>query len=463
LDSLRISGVRPQSFHGKIILPPSKSYAHRALFSAALLNGKKSTLHNVGEVLSDDIKATISFLEHIGITVNPIGSNSVEVSAPQAYSTSSNHSVDLRGSGTTARFAIAVSALISRGDKIRLTGNSSLRKRPMQPLLDGLSQLGVKNYSDHGHLPVTIFGGGLNGGDCIVDGSISSQFISALIIASLRARQDTKIIIRDRSKMVSEPYIDATIRVLEHYGFVVNVLRRGSTAVYKIRCGQKGRNRNFAIPGDMSSAAALIGATITSSGSLKLVGSNLKLPQPDSEMLHIAKELGAQVQQQNATIFVDAHKVSVMKKKKNKKIIFNLVNSPDLVPAVFGTSSGIGIGVKIENIGHLRFKESDRIHTLAHQFSRLGLRIAETRDSISLLNFSVNKSRGGRRSIFLHPQDDHRMLMAYVIAGLSGRFGELYVRNPDCVNKSYPNFVRDIRSLLGNERDILKIVKKDSK
>lgn len=451
---LRLSGTKPHSFHGKIALPPSKSYLHRALFSAALINGKKSIISNVGEVFSDDVKATISFLEHIGVALKHTGFQILEVSPPLTYSSSSSRALNLGGSGTTARFAIAFAALTQPGDSMQLTGNPSLKSRPMQPLLDALTQLGVKTQSDHGHLPVTIFGGGLEGGNCIIDGSISSQFISALIIASLKARHDTKIVIRDRSKMVSEPYIDATIRVLEHYGFVINKRKNDASAKFMIKSGQKARSNLFAIPGDMSSAAALIGATIASSGSLKLVGSNLKLPQPDSEMLQIAKEFGAQIKKIRGIISIDASKTGA---KKN--MVLNLVKSPDLVPAVFGTAVGKGIGLKVKNVGHLRFKESDRIHTLADQFSRLGLSVDETQDSISVRRAST-KSKDGQKPIFLDPRDDHRMLMAFVIAGLSGRFGEFCVRDPGCVSKSYPNFVRDLQNLMGSERDILKIVKK---
>lgn len=404
------------------------------------------------------MKATILFLQHIGVELKAIRSQILEVSPSQSYSSHSSHAVDLGGSGTTARFAIAFAALTQAGDRIQLTGNSSLKGRPMQPLLDALSQLGVETQSDHGHIPVTIFGGGLAGGDCVIDGSISSQFISALIIASLKARHDTKIVIRDRSKMVSEPYIDATIRVLEHYGFVISSRKHDSSAEFMIKSGQKGRSERFAIPGDMSSAAALIGATITSSGSLKLAGANLQLPQPDSEMLKIAKEFGARINQGRAAISIDARKLNATK----KNMVLDLVKSPDLVPAVFGTAVGIGLGLKVTNVGHLRFKESDRIHTLADQFSRLGLSVTETQDSISATQ-TPSKSKAEQKPIFLDPQDDHRMLMAFVIAGLSGRFGEFYVRDPSCVNKSYPNFVRDLQSLIANERDILKIVKKDSR
>ena len=131
----------------------------------------------------------------------------------------------LEDSGTTARFAIALASLASDGGSTRFSGDKSLEERPMQPLLDALRQLGARCYSEHsnGRLPIVVEGRGIFGGLCYVDGSISSQFASALLIASAGAEKDTEIRIQNPSRMVSYPYLLATMHVLRSFGFKIKV------------------------------------------------------------------------------------------------------------------------------------------------------------------------------------------------------------------------------------------------
>ncbi len=363
--------------------------------------------------------------------------------------------LDAEGSGTTARFLIPFCALSPIGTRVKIIGNDSLSKRPMNSIFQPLAQLGVKVTSLHedGKLPILIEGGGIAGGDCEVDGSVSSQFVSSLLISSVKARKNTTISIKKPEDQVSSPYIEATISVMKYFGFKVLVQRSGAAkfATFKIPASQSVNGRGFSVPGDMSSAAALIGATIAAKGELRLTnaGGN-RFPQPDSAILSVARRLGENVVTEDGSIIVNQRN-----QRRQGPISLDLKDSPDLVPAVAGLAAATSAQISISNIGHLRFKESDRISVLSRELSKIGVKTVESQTSLSIFGSQSALSTG---DILVSPEGDHRMLMALTIAGLSGRFGNIYIEDPDCVRKSYPSFVADLQSLC-HDKSTLKIVK----
>ncbi len=444
---LKVSG-RPETFEGKLSLPPSKSYIHRALFIASL-GRAPSKITSCGRSLSDDVLATIETLRAFGVAINQKG-ETLEV-IPGETSRSSI-SVYAKGSGTTARFAIAFAALVKKGSSVRISGDDSLSRRPMQSIFDSLSQLGVKCSYDKesGKLPITIEGGGIKGGECMIDGSISSQFISSLLISCTHADSDCMIRIKDPSKLVSKPYIDATLATLAFFGLKIEPIfsKKREYFAFKIRANQFAKPRTFHVPGDMSSAAALIGATLAAGGHVKLEGVDSKFPQSDAAMISIARKFGASIRQTDRALVVKS-------KEKNARLLkFDLNDSPDIVPVVVALAAALGQRVNVSNVWHLRFKESDRISVLSRELRKLGVKTREGRSSLSV---SSGNASNLRKPIVIDPQKDHRMLMALVIAGLSGRYGEILIRDPECVRKSYPNFVADLQKLCG-EKETVKIV-----
>ena len=449
---LRVSG-RPTKFYGTVKLPPSKSYLHRALFVSALASGE-SRITNCGARTNDDIKATVRALRALGARISSTGSHErllISMGAPKKKEIQ----LYAGGSGTTARFLIPFCALTPVGTSVKITGNDSLSKRPMNSIFQPLAQLGVKARSIHedGKLPILVEGGGIAGGECEVDGSVSSQFVSSLLISSVKARQNTTISIENPQDQVSSPYIEATISVMKYFGFKILVQRSRSAkfATFKIPASQKAINREFSVPGDMSSAATLIGAAIAAKGELRLIntGGN-SFPQPDSAILLVAKKLGENVLTEDGSIIL-----SQRNRRQQRTISLDLRDSPDLVPAVAGLAAATSSQISISNIGHLRFKESDRISVLSRELSKIGIKTVESQSSLSIFGSQAD-SPGG--DIVLSPEGDHRMLMAMTIAGLSGRFGTIYIKDPDCVRKSYPSFVTDLQTLC-HDKSTLKIVK----
>jgi 3-phosphoshikimate 1-carboxyvinyltransferase len=459
-EYLRLSGSKPKNFDGTIILPPSKSYLHRALFVASLCK-TQSRIKQSGVVPSDDVLATIRTLKSLGQSIERVGegaSSTIKV-LPREISSGTIFAGE---SGTTARFAIAFAGISTDGKRTIVTGDKGLLMRPMQPLLDALAQIGVRCYSRNsdGKLPVVVESTGIEGGDCVVDGSISSQFISALLIACTHARNDTTLKILDVRKAVSFPYIDATISVLNCFRFEIQSKRSGFSQVFFIKANQTEiKGRPFSVPGDMSSAAALIGATLAARGRIRMYGANLKVPQADSAFLNIAEKLGAKVSTKSGSRSIQVDAKSSAKLKSRKLLMLNLKNSPDLVPVVVGTAAAVGRDVKITNVAHLRFKESDRLGTLAREYKKLGLEMTEKKDSLTISAGKFQRKGNESRSDLLSSHNDHRILMSLTIAGISGKFGEFSISNPSCVKKSYPSFVSDLKSLMQDER-VISLIKR---
>jgi 3-phosphoshikimate 1-carboxyvinyltransferase len=402
-------------------------------------------------------------LRSLGVRITRQSSSSglLSVDGSRGFSVSRKR-IFVGGSGTTARFGISLAALCTGFGETIITCDDSLLKRPMGPLLDALSQLGVQCHSESQdeRLPVVVKAGGIKGGYCEIEGSISSQFISSLLIACTRSsKKDVTIKVKNPETLVSEPYIDATLEILRYYGFMVDVtcISSGSRKKYRefgIRANQAGKSRAFRVPGDMSSAAALIGATLSARGSVMLRGVDLSLPQPDSEMLSVAKILGAKVRfgKRDHSLTVHAGILG----NATGKLNFDMKSSPDMVPSVMGALAGLGRDVKIRNVGHLRYKESDRIRTLSEGLTQLGIGIREGSGTIEALA-DYRSQRGfttssERKPIVVNPRNDHRMLMAFTIAGLSGRLGAFSILDPDCVKKSYPEFISDINLLCAGGR-----------
>ena len=444
---LHIRG-KPRAFNGSIRLPPSKSYLHRALFVAAL-GRESSALTGCGEELADDIVATIQVLRAFGITISHTRQSNGTLRVTPGHTERKSIRVSARGSGTTARFAISFAALTKKGTTVRISGDDSLTMRPMHSIFESLAELGVKcaYEKETGRLPISVEGGGIRGGECWVDGSISSQFVSSLLISCTKATSNTLIRIKNPAKLVSKPYIDATLSVLSFFGLDVKPSPHYSSFV--VKGNQVGKAREFAVPGDMSAAAALIGAALSVNGSLELLGVESEFPQADAAIIPIARKFGALIRMGKKSINVTSGN------RKVEMLDFNLNQSPDVVPVVAGLAAAIGGSVNIRNVGHMRFKESDWISVLSRELQKLGVKTRESRTSLMVI--PSNHAMRVQKPIFVDPEKDHRMLMALAIAGLSGRYGEILISDPDCVRKSFPDFVKDLQELC-NEKKTVNII-----
>ncbi len=416
--------VRPSVLEGEVKAPPSKSYTHRA-YAAALLSDGISRI--VDPLKSRDTNATKKACILLGAEVEE--REGFIVIRGGEFRTPDNI-IDVENSGTTLRLFTAISAHIPKGYVI-LTGDDSIRRRPMEPLLRALRALGVECWSSKldGTAPIIVRGGGVEGGEARIIGWISSQFISALIYASTRSREGAKIILE--GEPVSKPYIDASIEVLRRFGFKVE---RDGYNVFEIEGRQHGRPCEFRVPGDFGSAAFLMVGACLTGGKVTVRGLSLNLPQADATIITFLRSLGCHVE-----IFEDAVRVNGAGKICGGE--YDLKNSPDLLPVIACIAAKCSDETIIKGVGHAKFKESDRIAAMTEELTKLGVEVKPLPDGL--------KIRGKERidgGCILDPHGDHRIFMALTVLAASTEKGCI-VRDPEVAEISYPQFLGHARSL----------------
>ena len=411
--------IKTSKITGRIICPPNKSYTHRAIFLAALSDGK-SIVKNV--LNSSDIKATISACNAFGVEVHE--DNDIVTIRNTIGSTVQGSMIDAQNSGTTIRIAIAIAAL--SGGNTMLTGDESLEKRPMQPILDSLQTLGVSSESDGGLPPITIKGK-IKGNEVNIDGKISSQFISALLI--IAPRLENGLIINIQGELVSKPYIDLTIAIMKEFGVVVN-----SEIPYKkyVVKHQIYKPTTFTVPSDFSNLALLLASNVLLGDGLEIEISLGNLPQGDEAIIDILEELGV-------TVTLNGNIITTKSPKMLTGGRFDLSNTPDLLPALAILSLKSSEPIEIFNVKHARYKETDRIAIISRELKKIGIVVEEHEDGMTLTS-NENLSSGE-----LNSENDHRLFMAFSIAAMY--IGDCTVTDPDSVQISYPNFISDMKNV----------------
>ncbi|MDH3617262.1 MAG: 3-phosphoshikimate 1-carboxyvinyltransferase [Nitrosopumilus sp.] len=414
-----ICNVEKSKLSGSLICPPNKSYTHRAVFLAALA-GNNSKVENV--LFSADTTATINACKNFGAQIERENSSIiVKKSIKEGISVPE---INAENSGTTIRIASGIASLFSQ--EIILTGDSSLQKRPMQPLLNALESIGAKCSSTEGKPPMRITGK-ITGGDVTIPGNLSSQFISALLISAPLTEKGLNLVIE--GNLVSKPYLDATISTMRHFGITVQTL----IPYKRYNIGpQVYKPATFLVPIDFSSLALLLSAAVLCGDNFVIKGSIGNLPQGDEVFIDILEHLGVKV-------IIEDGNISIQSPEKLKGGRFDLSNSPDLLPPLAILSLKTSSPIEIVNVKHARLKETDRIAIVSRELVKLGLQIEEKEDGL-ILN-RPNNLQGAT----LNSENDHRLFMAFCIAGLY--VGNCMVTDPESVKVSYPNFIDEMNKI----------------
>ncbi len=421
--------IRPSKVRGRIRAPPSKSYSHRAL-AISLLSRSRSLLSNVS--LANDVRATLNAIEQMGAKVNVKVMERrkaaiIEVDPPSRPKIPSDV-LYCGGSGTTMRFFTSISSLTDAGYTV-LTGNDSLRNRPMGPLLNAIMQLGGWAVSTrmNGKPPLIVRGGGLDGGIVSLPGSISSQFFSSLMISGALSRSGVELI--PEGELVSKPYLDMTAFLLREAGVDLKV-NAGFTKI-SVR-PSKPLGLRFSVPGDFGLAAPLMAAASITGGELEISNLNMELPQADSMIVEVLKSFGVDVDIGHGYIMVSG--------KPTKSAELDLRDAPDLLPvAAVLASFAPGTSI-IRGVSHARMKESDRISNMRRELSKAGVHVEELEDGLVI--------RGGHvvGGVKLNSWGDHRIFMALAVLS-AGSSRPCVIEGQEWVSDSYPNFLSDMRSL----------------
>jgi 3-phosphoshikimate 1-carboxyvinyltransferase len=408
---------------GSVSVPPSKSYTHRATLMAGLAEGE-STISNA--LLSRDTKATIEACRAMGATVDE---RDLVLKIAGTTPETPDGVVNVENSGTTLRFMTSVFAIAPGGFTV-LSGDSSIRRRPMQPLLDTLRELGVEAWSTrlNGCAPIVVKAGGIDGGEATIRGDVSSQFVSSLLISTPMAKRDTILHVADA---VSRPYIEATLWLSQRFGIEIE---REDYKEFVIGAGQRYKPFRFTIPADFSSASFVAAAVALVGGKVELKNLNPELPQGDSAILKIARGMGAKIREGDGSVTVESDG------QKLSGGTFNLGDTPDLLPVVAALALKSETPVEVVGTAHARFKETDRIAILAKELSKLGVRIDERPDGMKIHPVTQ------LRPALLDAHDDHRMFMAFSLASMLIPGGTPVI-GEESLDVSYPAFLEDIGRL----------------
>jgi 3-phosphoshikimate 1-carboxyvinyltransferase len=411
--------VEKSKLSGHIVCPPNKSYSHRAIFLASLA-GNNSKIDNV--LFSADTIATIEACRKFGAEIEEgstslIVKNSIKMDkiVPE---------IDAKNSGTTIRIASGIASLFTK--EITLTGDSSLQKRPMKPLLDALESIGAKCTSTNGMPPIKITGKIL-GGEVSIPGNFSSQFISSLLICAPLTEKGISLNIKEN--LVSKPYLDATIATMRNFGVAVQTFipykkYHISPQIYK--------PTTFAVPIDFSSLAILLSASVLNGKNFVIHGNIGNLPQGDEVFIDILEQLGVKVS-------IEEEEITVESPEKLNGGRFDLSNSPDLLPPLAILAMKTMNPIEIVNVKHARLKETDRISILARELAKIGIKTQEKEDGLILE--SSNRFRGAS----LNSENDHRLFMVFCIVGMY--LGDCTVTDHESVAVSYPNFIIEMNKL----------------
>ena len=411
--------VEKSKIKGIIDCPSNKSYTHRGIFLASLA-GNNSKVDNV--LFSADTKATIEACKKFGAIIEVKESSIIVKESINLASKVSE--INTENSGTTIRIAIGIASLFSK--EITLTGDESLQKRPMQPLLDALSSIGAKCSSTDGKPPVKIQGSVL-GGQITIPGNLSSQFISSLLITAPLTKNGINLTIE--GDLVSKPYLDATIATMRKFGVSVQTLIPYKK--YNIT-PQIYKNTTFNVPIDFSSLALLLSFTVLNGEDIVIKGSMGNLPQGDEAFIDFLEQLGV-------SVIIDNNEIKIKSPEKLKGGRFDLRNSPDLLPPLAILSLITSKPIEIVNVKHARLKETDRIAILARELPKIGIKVEEKEDGLIL------ESSGNLTGAKLNSENDHRLFMTFCIAGTY--IGNCIVTDPKSVEVSYPNFIEEMNRL----------------
>ena len=399
-----------------VSIPGSKSYTQRALIIASLAEGR-SFLRN--SLISEDTKYLMGALRSLGADIR-VAHKYIIVTGTDGNIKNPGKKLYLGNNGTALRFLTTVVSLGT--GKFTLDGSDRLRERPIQPLLDALNILGVdcQGMDKSGYPPVMVQGTGITGGKVTFTNTESSQYISSILITASYAGRDVEIELRGTTS--SMPYIDMTEGVMNHFG--VEVTKSGKNK-YTVKAHQKYTGKKYLIESDVSSASYFFLAAALCEGRVRVLNVNPNTLQGDIGFLEIVGKLGCHVVRGTDWVEVTG------KKLNGGDYRFDMSDMPDMVPTLAVLSAFRAGQTVIDNIFHLRLKESNRIEALVNELNRTGIDAKELKNGLVITG-------GTPHGAEIETYDDHRIAMSFAMAGLVTE--GIKIKNQKCVNKSFPEF-----------------------
>ena len=408
--------------HGRARAPPSKSYTHRAILAAGYSAG--ALVHNPLD--SADTKATMRAVEAFGGDVDRADAPArLDVTGFDGRPDVPADVIDCANSGTTMRLVTACAALAD-GISV-LTGDSSLRSRPQGPLLGAIDDLGGRAESTRGNgqAPLAIRGP-VSGGSVSIPGDVSSQYITALLMAGAVTAEGIDIELETELK--SAPYVDITLEVLDAFG----VEAEQTDAGFSVPGGQsyEPTDGEYHVPGDFSSMSYLLaaGAVAAAEGKEVVVAGAQPSAQGDSAIVDVLEDMGADVDwdRENGYITVGHSELSGTE--------VDVGDTPDLLPTIATLGAVADGDTRIVNCEHVRYKETDRVSAMAEELTKMGATVTEEEDVLT-----IHGDESALEGAAVDGRSDHRIVMSLAVAGLVAE-GTTTIAGGEHVDVSFPDF-----------------------
>ncbi len=407
--------IKPRRLTGcSVSVPGSKSYTHRILIAVSLADGP-CVIEN--GLQSEDTLLTMAALRQMGVAIDLVG-NRFNVIGNKGNLIAPEKPVYLGNSGTSMRLLAGVAALC-RG-VCTLTGSDRMKQRPIQDLLDAMSNIGVKAKSieANGCPPIEIFGGSVKGGKTGLCCKISSQFLSSLLLIGPYTKDG--IDIRVTEGPVSKPYIDMTVEVMQRCG--VTVEREGYDH-FNVPGGKIYKAGNYVVEPDCSQAGYFWGAGAITGAKIKVLGISKNTRQGDVGFAQVLGKMGCVVKEESDGISVKGSDL--------KAIDMDMADMPDMVPTLAVVAAFAKGTTRIENVAHLKAKESDRLGSVVNELVKMGVDAVCTDSGMTIKGGHPNGAE-------INTYNDHRIAMSFAMAGL--KVPGVIIRDEQCVEKSFPNY-----------------------
>lgn len=409
---------------GRITLPGSKSITNRALIIAALAEGR-STLRGVLD--SDDTRYMVEALDALGFDIHADwDARTVEITGLGGELPAREAELFVGNSGTSMRFLAALCA-IGRG-QYRLDGTEAMRKRPIGPLLDGLRQLGVEAVSENGDdcPPVRIRSVGVESGSVKMPGELSSQYFTALAMILPAAQGEFRIDVE--GDLVSKPYIDLTASTMAAFGVEMSHADYTSIAV---QSGQRYAARDYTIEPDASAASYFFALAAVSGGSVSVAALPPTSTQGDVGFVDVLERMGCRIERSD--------EITVHGPDQLAGVDCDMNAISDTVMSLAAIAPFADSPTTIRNVAHIRHKETDRLAATSAELRKLGVTVEERSDGLTI-------EPGPLRPATVETYDDHRMAMAFAIAGTQSP--GILISDPGCVSKTLPEFWEILQGLV---------------
>ena len=416
--------IKPvDKLNATVMVPGSKSYTNRALMTASLATGE-SVIKN--PLLSEDTRIMISCLGEIGVDVGSVPEeNALIVKGCEGGILVEGAKLLAGNAGTVVRFMTA--ALTLGKGQYEIDGIERMRKRPIQQLIDALNRLGADMVSKEGTgcPPVLINASGLKGGRVEIPGDVSSQYISSILLAAPYASSDVSIVVID--DLVSKNYIDMTIDVMNKFGVDVE---RDSYREFSVKSGQNYKGCEYIVEPDASGASYFFAAAAITGGRIKVEGLGESSLQGDTKFVDILSEMGCSVRKSSDWLEVEGGAL--------RGVDVDMNDTPDVVQTLASVAVFAEGNTRIRNVRNLRYKETDRITAIVNELKEVGVEVREFEDGLE-----INPSPPHSAEISTY--NDHRMAMSFALIGL--RVKGIKIKDPECVEKTFPDFFERLQQL----------------